>query len=620
MFKTNNSQRWLLAHRVTLHNALKTAATKSDGKGKPVKLHLSSKVVDVDPHTATVTLESGEKHEGDLIIGADGVHSVSRKKVPGGDVKPFSSGKNAFRFLISRESALKDPVTKELAEKHGSVDIWFKDDRRVVCYPTSDNTLLNFVAIHPDEETTAGDGWQQSATKESIAKVYKDFEPRVQALLDKADPETTKVWQLLDMEVIPTFVEDKLALIGDAAHPFLPHQGQGGAQAIEDAAALAALLPYGTHPHEVSERLKWYQEARHERATKIQEFTRLAGADRKADVKHADSKRIQEQKANNTDISITVTQFMAYNFGHDAYDSAKQLLRKNTWAKTPDMYWRQPVVFGPMPGPRQDFTGKNRVKPSLQSTFTTASVKIKTSRTLLENLLPNSNYSFISPGTVAYCSFSQTTLGKMDWLGKCGGYSHLGLYIHGIQYKKSNGEVLKGTYMPILFESLTDPIVSGREELGMPKLYSAIDIAKVGKSYNLTIGWQGETWGRFNWTNLEDQDPNTDKGVIGGEADAGILVHRYIPAVGREHKGVAEAEYPVFVPHAEDSKIIPSKVHRVRTTKDVSFEMDGLDWWRLPTLHHIVGRLAEIPVYEVVGAKVVEGEGVPDVSSARRVE
>jgi hypothetical protein len=50
----------------------------------------------------------------------------------------------------------------------------------------------------------------------------------------------------------------------------------------------------------------------------------------------------------------------------------------------------------------------------------------------------------------------------------------------------------------------------------------------------------------------------------------------------------------------------------------VSF--DALDWEALPTLHHVVSRLAGIPVFDVVSAKVVEGVGVPDVSSARRID
>lgn len=173
--------------------------------------------------------------------------------------------------------------------------------------------------------------------------------------------------------------------------------------------------------------------------------------------------------------------------------------------------------------------------------------------------------------------------------------------------------------MPLLFESLTDPIVSGREELGMPKLYTAIDIHRREKGYRINTSWQGAHWGSFSWTGLEEVDPKLESGTISGEDDDGILVYRYIPRVGRNEKGIAEVEYPVFVPYAEDMP--QPQTNKVwKATGKVDFKIDPLDWEALPTLHHIIQRLAEIPVYEVVGGKLVEGVGVPDVGAARRIE
>lgn len=54
--------------------------------------------------------------------------------------------------------------------------------------------------------------------------VYSEFDPAVQSLIGKADPDSLKVWELLDMENIPTWVNDRLALLGDAAHPFTPRE------------------------------------------------------------------------------------------------------------------------------------------------------------------------------------------------------------------------------------------------------------------------------------------------------------------------------------------------------------------------------------------------------------
>ena len=77
----------------------------------------------------------------------------------------------------------------------------------------------------------------------------------------------------------------------------------------------------------------------------------------------------------------------------------------------------------------------------------------------------------------------------MEWLGGSG-YRHIGLYIHGVEYVKKDGTTVHGSYLPILFESLTDPIVSGREELGMPKLYTAVDIYRRLTLYRIRTSWE----------------------------------------------------------------------------------------------------------------------------------
>lgn len=465
-------------------------------------------------------------------------------------------------------------------------------------YPTSNNTLLNFVCIHPENESNASDDWHTEASLGTLLKVYSGFDPAVVALISKADPKTLKVWTLLDMDEIPVWAKDRLALIGDAAHPFLPHQGQGGGQAIEDAAALSVVLPLGTPKEEIAERLRLYDTIRHGRASKIQEFSRLIGSD-----------DLQKKK-------LDMYGFTNFNFGHDEFDNSSQKFREHQWAKVPSKYWRMPIAFGPMPGPRQNHHGHPR--SGEHSTFTTASIRFKTSRTALQNLFPpgKSGYSFKSPGTFAYASFSQTTLNKMEWLGGSG-YNHIGLYIHGVQYQKPDGTTVTGTYMPILFENLADPIVSGREELGMPKLYSAIDVFRRDESYSIKTSWQGAPWGTFTLTGLKGVDPLSEAGSISGEADDGILVHRYIPAVGRENKGKAEADYACF-DRFDEAKPKP-KTLKVWKATQANFEMNGMDWDSLPTLHHVVERLAELPVYGVMGGKVVEGVGVPDVSGARPV-
>lgn len=593
---------WHLVHRVNLHEELKRRAVDPAGEGPPAVLKMSSRVKDIDSVSAVAVLESGECVQGDVIIGADGVHSIARRKVPGGaDVTAKSSGKSAFRFLVAREKVLANPATAQFAQKNGELIIWYGQNRRVIMYPCNQNRQLNFVCIHPREESEASkssDDWHTGTNRQTLLDVYKDFNDSLLQLIGMADPETLNVWELLDMDVLPTWISNRLALLGDAAHPFLPHQGQGAGVAIEDATALAVVLRRGTAVEDVPERLKLYESFRYDRANRIQEFSRRAGRD------------LGEQK-------LDMMEYTNYNFGHDEWDHAMQAYRKWDWARKPNLYWRMPVSFGPFPGPRQTFDGVPRI--ATHSTFTTASVKFKTSRTLLQNLFPSAQFRFKSPGTVAYASFSQTTLNKMQWLGG-GGYRHIGLYIHGVQFLKKNGDIVNGTYMPVLFESLTDPITSGREELGMPKLYCSIDVYRRAHSYRIQTGWEGAQFGTVALEGLTEVDASTEKGTIGGEDDDGIFAYKYMPRVGRSERGKADVEHATFVPHAEEAKVVPSRVERVFKADSASIHFDGLDWDALPTLHHVVERLAEIPIYEVVAAKVVHGVGVPDVSSAAKIE
>jgi 2-polyprenyl-6-methoxyphenol hydroxylase-like FAD-dependent oxidoreductase len=164
--------------------------------------------------------------------------------------------------------------------------IWYAADRRVVVFTTKKKHLKKFLFIDPESDSEGGgDSLYTAGHQDQLLRIYKGFSPAMLALLSKADTNSLKVWKLLDMEVLPTWVNEKLALLGDAAHPFLPHQGQGGGCAIEDAASLAVVLPADTPRDEITARLQLYENIRIQRANRIQEYSRLAGADSKEDVK-----------------------------------------------------------------------------------------------------------------------------------------------------------------------------------------------------------------------------------------------------------------------------------------------------------------------------------------------
>ena len=82
------------------------------------------------------------------------------------------------------------------------------------------------------------------------------------------------LWPLLDMKSLPSWVNDRLAILGDAARPFLPYRASGGAMAIEDGVSLGVMLSGDVQPHVVPERLKLFEKARYTRATTVQQMTR----------------------------------------------------------------------------------------------------------------------------------------------------------------------------------------------------------------------------------------------------------------------------------------------------------------------------------------------------------
>lgn len=236
------------------------------------------RVTSVDPQNGIVRFADGSGAQGDVILGADGVHSKTRLAISDA-IHPFRSEKSAFRFLVPREEALDDPRTRKFFERENCMEHWYSSDCKVVVYPCVENEVLNFVCIHPAHLSPTPHNGANPATRGDLLKVFKDFDLILLAMFEKAIPDTLDVYPLQDMDVLPTFVNERLALLGDAAHPLLPYLAQGAAMAIEDATSLGVMLSCGTKPEEVRERLKMYNEARYERAGALQRYSRIVGED-----------------------------------------------------------------------------------------------------------------------------------------------------------------------------------------------------------------------------------------------------------------------------------------------------------------------------------------------------
>ncbi|KAL6230025.1 hypothetical protein BDW75DRAFT_245208 [Aspergillus navahoensis] len=303
--------KWLLAHRVRLHEALKKKATDPDAPGTPAKLLLATKVVHVDCNGVVVTTEDGKKFTGDLIVGADGVHSVTRTFIPNCPSPPSDYGQSCFRFMVATKTLEEDNEASKYTLEKGVMSVFLAKDRRLVMYPTNDNMEMNLAVFYPSSETSTTGDWNNETSLEQMLEVCREFDPSIQAILAKADPSTLKMWNLLDMKPLPAFAHGRLAIIGDGAHPFLPFQGQGGGQAIEDAASLGAMLPWGVSPDEVCQRLQLYSSARYERVHKIQHVTRCSG-----------------WNGDDGAPKIDMIKFSSYCFDHDEWEHSSTILHQ----------------------------------------------------------------------------------------------------------------------------------------------------------------------------------------------------------------------------------------------------------------------------------------------------
>ncbi|OAA53577.1 Acetoacetate decarboxylase beta barrel domain protein [Cordyceps fumosorosea ARSEF 2679] len=568
---------------------LKMATTSPSGAGRPAELRVASRVADLDPQQATITLADGTVVAGDVIVGADGIHSTTRGKLT--SVRPEPSGKSAFRFLLNRADVIQHPKIDPAMIKDGELIFWFHADRRIVVYPTRNNDIWNFVCIHPDRSWENDDSsWNRTGSQEDLLREYEGFDERALTLLRMADPSMLKVWRLMDMDTVEDWCSGRFCLLGDAAHPFLPHQGQGAAQAMEDAASLGVVFPAGTPASEVPARLKLYQQCRKVRAVTVQELTRQAGADIRGSEA---AKKLDHMR-----------ELIQRNCGYDEHHNSIHQLRIWEDSNRPKR-WRMPLSFGPASGPRQSL-GPRRWS-SMGSSFTSRTIRFKTSRTLLRNLLPSTSFFFLSPDSVAYASYVHTSLRNLDWLGGRG-YDYIALLLHGVAYRKKDGSTVPGSFVSVMWENLTDPILTGREELGCPKLFCDIRTEHNANNCLTEASWAGGA------PFLKMQMEGIRETNIAEAADDGaLLFYKYIPATGRP--GVADVEYPVCAPTR-----ICQTVNHVQTAQTANIILDPLDEETLPTLHHIVDRLAEIPFFEVAEATVAEGVVVNDMSTAYRIE
>ena len=476
---------------------------------------------------------------------------------------------------------------------YNTIRVVLKCYRRVWLYTTQNNELLNFVCMYPDtlEDVTDsrdayGENSDKANHKASMMNIFKDFDPRILAVMGLAESSTVKNWQLLDMNPGPRRVSGTLCLLGDAALTFLPHIGQGAASAIEDAASLAALFPTGTVQKDIPERLQLYNAIRKDRPEQIHAISRELGQDLEPGTEEARSYREKSAK-----------EYFPLIFSHDEHDNTTQKLREFLYKKR-RVRWSMPTAFGPNPGPIQSLYGKQEA-----ASASSISVTFKTSRTLLQNLIPDHFLIFKGPGSVAYASLGYVQFRNVSWLGDHG-YSQLGFYVHGLESTIIPSKGISGSFLVVLFTDSAEVLVAERENFGIPAVYCQLSSRADGSSSSIQASWYGTTVLEICLSDL--QSPRQDAPLKRIPRDD-VFVHRWLPPFPNAGREKVTGQL-VRIPIKKHSSKEAAEGAKIGTKASIEYMPHNSTI--LPTMHHIITRLAELPIYDIVATAII-----PDASS-----
>jgi hypothetical protein len=318
----------------------------------------------------------------------------------------------------------------------------------------------------------------------------------------------------------------------------------------------------------------------------------------------------------------TAVEFSRYNFAHDEFDHATQKLREWKWAQLPKAAFRMPVAFGPDPSliPAVPASGSS-------PNFCTTSVRFRTSRTLIQGLLPPefSGISFDTPGTLSECSWIHTQFQNVPRLHG-GRYSILGLYLHDIAHQGSGGQKSRGTFVPVAFENLTHTVVRDREVYGLPVVYSEINARHSSSSVHVTASLNGRKWFTMALEDLKIKDSrgslSSKAALLPGDtaADTALFSWRSVPKFSTESEADNSAGPEAFaVKVSFDNDDSTLQVQQAFESSAAKIEFELQDPSAPCCFGPIVERLAEIPNHAVLGAQIILGSGAPALKQAYRI-
>jgi salicylate hydroxylase len=213
---------------------------------------------------ARVSFANGASAEADIVIAADGIPSELRQFVAPPS-RPVFHGSVAYRGVLPHGLVPDWPTDRWL--------MWLGKSKHFLTFPVRSGELINYVGFVP-ADAEMKESWSAAGDPDMLRSEFEGWDPRIGALLSQV--KNTFRWALYDREPLPVWTKGRLTLLGDAAHPMLPHLGQGANQSIEDGMALATILAKADRSN-VAAALHAYERLRRERVATVQRGARENG-------------------------------------------------------------------------------------------------------------------------------------------------------------------------------------------------------------------------------------------------------------------------------------------------------------------------------------------------------
>ncbi|MFZ4289116.1 FAD-dependent monooxygenase [Variovorax sp. HJSM1_2] len=251
------------APQLTIHRADLLAALAEAFPANRVQFAKRVKSIDTQASgQVDVSFTDGSSANGlDVLIGADGIHSVVRNALFGAE-SPRFTGVVAFRAVVPTERVKDVPNIAAFTKWWGPTA-----ESQIVTFPLNQGRDT-FIFATTAQDSWHEESWTTAGSVEELRGFYAAFHPDARALLEACD--SVLKTALYERDPLTHWSRGAITLVGDACHPMMPFMAQGAGMAIEDGVVLARCLSQVSSRADVPAALASYEALRLERASQIQ--------------------------------------------------------------------------------------------------------------------------------------------------------------------------------------------------------------------------------------------------------------------------------------------------------------------------------------------------------------